>query len=1087
MAEVRCLRNPTMMNMKSKDIVSLCRRVLLLPALVFLSLAVLPLAAHSAAPGHDNARWVNPMIGTALSDAPTLWGNYGGTYPGAVSPWGMVQLSPETSTRPSEKGYYYSDKSILKFTCLGHNSGYPNGSAGSLDVIFMRGACSEMPSSYAGRAFSHSAEEAQPGYYRVRFDDGDEVALTAATHAGIMKYSTASATTTLVVCRGGAVSVVTPSEVHCEKSHAVFTFSQPITSYTLRGDTLYAQFDTRSPLEVRLSVSSSGFSQSIANGRAQLSGGGFTDVRRAAYASWQRELQCVDIEGADESLMRKFYTALYHAMLMPCNTADVGCKPHYSGFSPWDTFRTLHPLLSLLKPEVQADIVDAMMADYARHGALPRGPMTGYHAIPILLDSYIKGVSRHSAADIYSACRRSCDRMLRSEAVRQYMQQGYVGASEEQSVSVTAELAYDDWAMMRLAQLCGDTTEAAVYAGRALNYAHLWDAATLFMLPRDGNRRLRRSGELGYQESNRWTASLFAPHNVLHLVNLSGGAKNFSDRLQHAFASGNVAFDNETVLHYPWLYVWSRRPELAVQRVRTIAADCYGDTPGGIPGNDDLGSMSSWLAFSVMGLMPVCPGTDEYVIVPPMAEAVTIHLSDGKTMRITGGVGHEQVFMPQPLLNGRSLNRCHITHAELISGGTLSYDRHTALDASAMQLPYSLSEGVPQFSVTADVKVPLRVRPDEKIALPIRVSNSGAEGVCVVALTCDGDTVACRNVLVGAGESVADTLVCRLYAEGRRTLRLAEHAIPVRVVPSTKSAPRLRCTAVGVNPVIRKGESLSVRAAVKNVSGKFYAKNVPVCMGDRRSVAIQVALSPGEERVYSVVLPAVDVVGMHTVSVLGVTEKVKVYADTLSATVLDVEFADGSAADISGFGNDGRCFGPLSWDGGALVTTTDAYVEFPASASLMHPYQEFTMLTWVRPSRTDGKGYIDFFTKGDYNVLKIQGGNALGFFAGGWGRGECEATLPADWYDRWHLVAGVCSRGSIRIYIDGRLKQTVPVQGTVAASEMQWNLGRNAEMPYSRFGNMSFRATRIYAAALSDAMIMRIYCRQHPDSCRKEP
>ena len=1069
--------------MKNNDNLSVCRRMFHKQTMMFLLLVSLSVVANATTLRRDNARWVNPMIGTALSDAPTLWGNYGGTYPGAVSPWGMVQLSPETSTRPSEKGYYYSDKSILKFTCLGHNSGYPNGSAGTLDVIFMRGACSVLPSLYAGRAFSHSAEEAQPGYYRVRFDDGDEVALTAATHAGVMRYTTASATTTLVVCRGGAVSIVTPSEVRCERNHAVFTFSQPMTSHTLRGDTLYAQFDTRLPLEVRLSVSSSGFMQSKANGEAQLAGSDFQSVRRRAYADWQRELQCVDIEGTNKSLMRKFYTALYHAMLMPCNIADVGCKPHYSGFSPWDTFRTLHPLLSLLKPEVQADIVDDMMADYARHGALPRGPMTGYHAIPILLDSYMKGVSRHSVTDIYTACRRSYDSMLRGEAVRQYMQQGFVGASEEQSVSITAELAYDDWVMMRLCQLNGDTVEAGTYTRRALNYAHLWDVSTLFMLPRDGNRRLRHSGELGYQESNRWTASLFAPHNVLHLVNLSGGAKHFSDRLQYAFASGNVAFDNETVLHYPWLYVWSRRPELAMQRVRTIATHCYGDMPGGIPGNDDLGSMSSWFAFSVMGLMPVCPGTDEYVILPPMAEAVTIHLSDGKTMRITGGVEHEQVFMPQPLLNGRSLNRCHITHAELTSGGTLSYDWSSAFNVSAMQLPYSLSEGEPQFSVTADVKAPLSVRPDEAIPLPFHVSNGGAEGVCVVALTCDGDTVACRNVLVGAGESVADTLICRLYAEGRRTLRLAEHAIPVRVRPSAKSAPRLRCTVVGVNPVIRNGEALTVRVAVKNVSGKFYTKNVPVCMDDCHSVAIQVALSPGEERVYSVVLPAVDAVGMHTVSVLGATEKVKVYADTLSATVLDVNFADGSATDISGFGNDGRCFGPLSWDGGALTTTTDAYVEFPASASLMHPYQEFTMLTWVRPLPTDGKGYIDFFTKGDYNVLKIQGGNALGFFAGGWGRGECEATLPADWYDRWHLVAGVCSRESIKIYIDGRLEQTVPVSGTVAASEMQWNLGRNAEMPYSRFGNMAFRATRIYAAALSDAMIMRIYRQQHPDSC----
>jgi putative alpha-1,2-mannosidase len=1069
------------MKMENKETFYACCRWLRRQAVLLLMLVSATFAAHATTPQRDNAKWVCPMIGTAISDAPTLWGNYGGTYPGAVSPWGMVQLTPETSTRPSERGYYYADGTILKFTCIDHNSGYPNGSSGSLDIIFMRGAHSAVPSSYAGRAFSHSAEEAQPGYYRVRFDDGDEVSATAATHAGIMRYTTSSDTTTVVVCQGGALSVKSAKEVRCEKSHAVLTFTRPMVSHTLRGDTLYAQFVTRQALDVQLSVSATGFNESLANGKAQLCGGDFQAVRLAAYAAWQSELQCVDLEGADDSLMHKFYTALYHAMLLPCNIADVGSQPQYSRFSPWDTFRTLHPLLALLKPEVQADIVDNMMEEYARNGALSQGPMTGYHAIPILLDSYVKGVSRRSVADLYAACRQSCGKVLRGEAIRQYIHQGYVGASEAESVSLTSELAYDDWAMMRFAQLCGDSDGAATYAKRALNYANLWDAETLFMLPRDGNSYLRHSGELGYQESNRWTASLFAPHNVQHLVNLCGGDSNFSRRLQYAFASGNVLFDNETVFHYPWLYVWSRHPELAMQRVNSIATDCFADTPGGIPGNDDLGSMSSWFAFTVMGLMPVCPGTDEYIIVPPLAEAVTLHLSDGKTMRIERGGASTPGFMPQPQLNGEALNRCHITHSELTAGGTLSYDWHTALDAATMQLPYSLSSGTPQFNVETDVKDGLRVRPDEAMRLPIRVSNSGTDGVCVVALTCEGDTVASKNVFVGAGESVADTLVCRLYAEGQHTLHLANSSISVCVVAQKKGSQRLRCTGINVNPMVKLGEAVSVKFSVKNVGGKDCTQDVPVLFDGHSAVTIPMTLRPGEECEYATTLHATDAVGMHTVSVLDTAEKLKIYADPLSATVLNMDFSNGSATDISGFGNDGQCSGPLTWDDGAVTTAPKAFVEFPASASLMHPYQEFTMLTWVHPLHSDSKGYFDFLTKGDYNVLKIQGGNCLGFFAGGWGRGECEAVLPADWYDGWHLVAGVCSPGSIKIYIDGQLRQTVAVQGTVAASEMRWNLGRNAEMPYSRFGNMSFKATRIYAAALSDEMIMQIY-RQSPQS-----
>ena len=1047
--------------------------------LVLISVLLVQPSAVAIASGRasqrDNAKWVNPLIGTAFSTAPTLWGNYGGTYPGAVSPWGMVQLSPETSARPSEKGYYYSDTHILKFTCLAHNSGYPNGSAGRLAIVFMRGSHDTMPQPYVGRAYHHSEEKARPGSYSVRFDDGDSISLASATHAGILSYTTSCSTTTVMLCQGGGISVITPTEVHCAYRHSVLTFSRPMTHHTLRGDTLFAQFDTPSQLDVRLSVSESGFSQSRINGEAQLQGGDLKAVSDRAYADWQRELQCVDINGASESLMRMFYTALYHSMLVPYNVADVNEPPHYSGFSPWDTFRTLHPLLTLLKPKVQADIVDAMMDEYAHRGELPKGPMTGYHAIPILLDSYVKGVSHHSAAELYAACRQSCDSVLRGEAVRQYRQQGYVGASEEQSVSITAELAYDDWAMMRFCQLLGDTVMAGAYAQRAVNYANLWDEETLFMLPREGNHRLRHSGELGYQESNRWTASLFAPHNVVHLVNLCGGAERFAQRLQHDFAEGRILFDNETVLHYPWLYVWARRPELAMQRVKSIATECYADTPGGIPGNDDLGSMSSWLAFATMGIMPSCTGTDQYIIIPPLASEVILHLPCGKTMRITSGVARTDSIMPQPSLNGVRLNRCHITHSELMAGGIINYDWHTALNVSTMQLPYSMDAGEPQFRVEPELRSALRVRPDEEFRVPFRVSNSGADGVCTVFLTCGTDTVASSNVRVGTGASAEGTLVGRFYAEGHHVLRLADSVLPLTVMKSRKGSQRIGCVALSVKPVIRKGEEVSAYVALKNISGRNYEGTVPLIIDGKHTTDISLHLAPGAESEHRVALDVIHSVGMHTVGVLGVATKMKVCADTLSATVLDVTFANGTATDTSGFCNDGACHGALQWGLGTVTTSRNAYVEFPASASLMYPWQEFTMLTWVRQESVSDGGYIDFFTKGDCNVLKMQGKGRLGFFAGGWGRGECETAVPTDWDGSWHLVAGVCSRGVIRLYIDGHLAQAVPVQGKVGVSAIKWNLGRNAEMPYSRFGTMTFRGTRIYAAALTDAMLCHIY------------
>lgn len=1034
-------------------------------------------ALHAAtkATQHDNAKWVNPMIGTGLSQAPTLWGNYGGTYPGAVSPWGMVQLSPETSDRPSESGYYYSDNSILRFTCLHHKSGYPNGSAGALAIAFLRGTLSSMPCNYAGRRFSHADEEAAPGYYKVRLADGDIIETTAAAHSGIIRYASASSNTTIAIYKAGHISVATPTEVHASMAHSIISFSRPMTSHTLRGDTLFAQFNSRLPLKIMLTTSANSYEQSRTNGAAELHGGDFEAVRRKTYAYWQSELACVDLNDTDDRTRRMFYTALYHAMLQPCNVADVGGKPRYAGYSPWDTFRTLHPLLTLLKPDVQGSIVDDMMETFRRRGTLPNEPMTGLHAIPILLDSYVKGVAKPSAAQIMDICRQFYDNSMRTEAQRQYLQQGFIDARHEQSVSVTAELSYDDWALMRLCELAGNDSLAAVHAARATNYTKLWDAQTLFMLPHDGGTPLRHSGELGYQESNKWTASLFAPHDMTSLVNLSGGEENFCKRLEQAFESGNVVFDNETVLHYPWLYVWGHRPDLAMRRVRSIVARCYADTPGGIPGNDDLGSMSSWLAFAVMGIMPVCPGTNQYVVLPPIAGEVVLHLPGGNTMRIAGEAMPDTAAMPQPTLNGQELRRWHITHDELTRGGNLSFVAQPSANAADITLPYSLTNGTPHFTISMRGKQASRTRPDADCIMPITISNDGADGVCVAVLTCGTDTVASKNIFVPQGACIADTLNYRLYAEGSHQLQLGRQAITVTVGKKAKDEAPLRCTAIHTKPVVRRGEHIAATITIKNVCGTARNDTVAVNCGALSSGTIATALLPGEQRSYAVILPPIGNDGIHTMQVLNASTKIKVYSDATDATVLSTRYADGTATDESGFGNDGICHGPLTWHGGTMTTASEAYVEFPATESLMYPYQQFTMLTWVRPSRDNGKGYIDFFTKGDYTTMKMQGGSTLGFFAGGWGRGECGVTVPSDWSGQWHLVAGVCSGDSIKVYIDGRLCQSVAVKGNIAASEMPWNVGRNAEMPFSRFGIMTFFGTRIYADALSSEQIAHIY------------
>ena len=1042
---------------------------------IYITLILLALVQTLAAQT-DNARWVNPFVGTAVSDEPTLWGDVGGTYPGAVAPWGMVQMSPETSARPSQAGYYWHDDHLLYVSCVGHNSGYPNGSCGMLRLCLLRGAHQSIARNYKGRAFSHADEEARAGYYRMQLADGDAIETTAAQHSGLLRYTTSSPVTTLALHTAGHLTVK-GDRVEAQTYNAVFGFSLPIGSHSMHGDTLFLQFDTREKvLQVQVSMSVNSIERSVANGQTELQGGDFYAVSRATYNRWRDELACVDLHGAPDIVLTIFYTALYHSMLMPANVGDAGHETEYFYPSYWDTFRTLHPLLCLLKPQVQSDIMRTCMQNFLKFGFLHHGPMTGMHCIVTLLDSYVKGATALNINDIYRACRASYDSSATRMPLKQYIENGYVDARTPASVSQTAEYAYDDWAMMRLCQLAGHHDEAQMHAVRMTNYARLWDAQSLLMLPRLDSGFVRGAGELGFQESTAYTASLFAPHNNVHLVNLCGGSDAFVRRLDGDFRSGRITFDNEPVLHYPSLFVWARRPDLAANCMRRIVTSAYSQKPGGVPGNDDLGAMSSWAAFAIMGLMPACPGTDEYIIVPPMAREVVLHLPSGRDFVISGGSAPTDTIasFPQPELNGRSLSRAHITHDEICGGGELHFNSSASLNMASMQLPYSAATDTTAFLVEPVGKFASKVKPNQECSLPVKVTNIGADGVCIATLLCDGKPIAQRRVRVDANSVAYDTISYRLFAQGRHTLSVqgGNWSRRVNVTENAKDAARLQCVQLDCNPIIYKGSREVVAVSLKNVDGRHFHGSENMTIDGTQILTIGVDLAPGDTAKYQFAVP-IKSPGMHSLAVAGREMLIKVVSDTLQTTMLDVDYSHGRATDRSGFGNDGTPHGPLAWTDSTVTTGREAFIEFPQSPSLMHTGDQITMLTWALLRR--GDWHSDFFTKGDKYALKIQDQRTLTFFAGGWGRGSADIVWPDELYGQWHLLAGVCRPGELKIYVDGELKYTMPVSGRMEPNDLPWNIGRNAEMPFDRFGNNTFARTRIFALALTDGQVKEIY------------
>ena len=1029
----------------------------------------------------DYASHVDPFIGTDRSDAPTLWGQYGGTYPGAVAPWGMVQLTPETRT-VWEKGYFHSDSIICYFTCTGHNSGYPQGSHGSVQVVF--GAAPHIK----------RAEQARPGYYSVTFADNSQVEMTTTTRTGMFRYKPQSNRTAVTIADAGAFQL-SGDTVFTERYSGIFVFSQSWTNSSIDGQTLILEFERYSGNEllVKAAFSMVDFDGSRKNMNSENRDWNFDRIREETYRAWNEELSVVTVKSDNKADMTKFYTALYHSFLVPYIVSDVDGRYRgadrqvhatdgstvYGRFSPWDTFRSLHPLLCILKPQRQNDMILSMLNIYDQRGYLPYTPMTGYHSIPIIADSYLKGITGFDTQKAYRAMKKflSGTEIPRPDTYR-YINDGFLNDSIEESVSVTLDYAYNDWVLSVFAEKTGQTQDAAMFRQRSLNYRNMFDVQTAFMLPRNVSGFVRNPGEMGYKEANKWTATWFVPHNVQDLINLFGGDNHFATRLHEAMQY-HVVFDNEPVLHYPYLFSYAGRHDLTCYWVNHIRENCYTVTPGGIPGNDDLGSMSSWFVFSAMGFFPVSPGRDQYVLATPLFEEIVIRQENNMNFKIItdpdiiGSSFSELKFNGQPYFNS------YITHGRIVAGGSFSFS--SSANANVIfHPPASLTVGKPEFQVKTARPSNRRVMPHQETYMRFTVVNTGETGVFPATVKRDDNIVGEKRVLVEKGATVTDSIAFRLYHRGKHRLNIEQLQMPVSVSRSARQQPALACNRFTADVVVvKKGEPVNVMMEFQNISERTVSQIVGLYENGVKASDLICNLSPGETVTITKSL-TIDRLGFHTLSVLNKTLKVRVYEHPKESCVLKIDMNSSHENilwDVSGFENHGTVVGQAKWGdseaGRALQIDANSYVSFPMSESLNITGATLTMSAWIYPTKST-RGYIDFFTKGDYIVFQTDGGQ-LSFFAGGWGRGKCSIALPDNWLNNWHHVAGVCTGQEIILYLNGKEQQRVPVEGNINPTEIPWNLGRNAEMPYTRRFEGMFGDVQIYKEALSEQDIEELY------------
>lgn len=432
-------------------------------------------------------------------------------------------------------------------------------------------------------------------------------------------------------------------------------------------------------------------------------------------AKWNALLTRVTL--ADDTPLRQkrmFYTALYHTMLMPVDrTRDNGLWDDY--YAIWDTYRTSTPLLTILCPDRATDIARGLLDVYRHTGYMPDArsgnsngrTQGGSNAEIVMADAMAKGLDLDYRLALEAMIKDATVAPDDDEAegrggLAEYNGLGYIPYGIPRAGNRTTEYSFCDWAISEVARRLGDKQTSRRYVRQSRRWQNLWrkdyvqDGVRGFIMPRSatgewldsvpfGHSRLypqhfRYTPELSYEgpwycawwncfmyEASSWEYSLSIPHDIPMLMRLTGGKRKFVNRLDTFFEHGYYNVANEPSFLTPCLYHWAGRPDKTSVRVEQIVNQSYDDTPTGLPGNDDSGSMSSWLAFHTIGIYPNA-GHDYYLLHRPLVSGSTIHLANGKQLHVTA---RNSAKHDRALLNGRLLRGMRLTHAQLLGGGEL--------------------------------------------------------------------------------------------------------------------------------------------------------------------------------------------------------------------------------------------------------------------------------------------------------------------------------------------------------------------------------------------------------------------------------
>jgi predicted alpha-1,2-mannosidase len=672
-------------------------------------------------------RYVDPFIGT---------GGHGHTYPGATMPFGMVQISPDNEFYGWDwcSGYNWYGKKIIGFSHK-HLSG--TGARELGDISFLPSSSKKETAA----EFSHRNEFACPGYYAVHMDNGIFAEFTAGMRSAYHRYTFGSMNkgylnidlTHDISGKGesrtlqSSFSIISATQLGgCRISRGwvpvqrVYFFAEFSSPYRITSTRRKAvlEFDAKT-VSVKVGISSVSIESARENMR-ELEGKKFEQAVLDAGEAWEKELRKFTVQGKSDADKSVFYTAIYHSCLAPVmySDADGGFTnpdgstmkaegyTRYSTFSLWDTFRAAHPLYTLTQKKRVNDFIRSMLSHFDAAKNLPRWEleasdtdcMIGNHALPVIVEAYLKGIRGYDVQKAYAACRETLSRD--SAGMKEYRRLGYVPAdSIDESVSRTLEYAYDDWCMSHFAEALGKNEDAVIFLASSKNYRNLFDSETMLMRPKNSDGTwvtafdpyaVKKGTGRHYTEGDaaQWTWSVF--HDKEGIEKLFGGKKKLGDSLSKLFAAdqtqrenqladvtgliGDYAHGNEPSHHVAYLFNWTDRQDETSRLVHRICSAFYTDKPDGLCGNEDCGQMSAWYIFSAIGFYPVDPVSLRYQLGTPRFDAAVIHLESGRDFTVRAIRNESSSIVPYKItLNGRVLDRRYITFDEIQSGGELMF------------------------------------------------------------------------------------------------------------------------------------------------------------------------------------------------------------------------------------------------------------------------------------------------------------------------------------------------------------------------------------------------------------------------------